>query len=81
MASEMGSLQKITIRVFASDQEALRKFYPTRGMQNKVYRGLLRRHISKLESIHQHKLAQAGITDSENLATELVSDLETGAKE
>lgn len=59
--NEIG-LEKITIRIFKGDVEALNRYYPTTG-HNVVIRKLIRKHLRKMEELDSQRRAaldQAG---------------------
>jgi hypothetical protein len=59
--NEIG-LEKVTIRIFKGDLEAINRYYPTTG-HNVVIRKLIRKHLRKMEELdsqHRATLDKAG---------------------
>lgn len=53
--NEIG-LEKVTIRIFKGDLEAINRYYPTTG-HNVVIRKLIRKHLRKMEELDSQRRA------------------------
>jgi hypothetical protein len=59
-------LQKISLRLYQSDVDALKIYYPSAGY-NRIIRGLVSRHVRELDAAYEAKrkgepLATKGVT-------------------
>ncbi len=61
MAKE--ELKKVTLRVFASDYELLKIYYPKNG-PNLMMRAILRKHIREMENQRSARVSQTEVIKS-----------------